>query len=68
MSRYDAYILRFWRSNGRDGPQWKCQIDHLGHDESAEFDKLDALMRHIQNLAGDDGSPSADPEVKGDVR
>ena len=52
MTRYDAYVLRFWRSTGKEGPQWKGRLEHLGHSESAQFDDLEALLRHIRSIAG----------------
>ncbi len=53
MSRYDAYVLRFWRSNGVDGLQWRCQMVHLGHGDAVEFADLEALLRHVRSIAGE---------------
>ncbi len=52
MTRYDAYVLRFWQSTGKDGPQWKGRIEHLGRGESVQFDNLEALLHHIRTIAG----------------
>jgi hypothetical protein len=52
MTRYDAYVLRFWRSTGMEGPQWKGKLEHLGQGESAQFDDLEALLRYIRAIAG----------------
>ena len=65
MSRYDAYILRFWRSSGTDGPQWTCKLVHLGEGETAQFDDLEALLEHIRTIVGEvsdrDGTAAARP-------
>jgi hypothetical protein len=55
MTRYDAYILRFWRSTGTDGPQWTVKVEHLGHEETREFHDLQALLQYVCDVSGVEG-------------
>jgi hypothetical protein len=69
MASYDAYVLRFWRSAGKDGPQWKAGVEHLGQGESARFDDLEALLRYIRDVAGgaSDRRAVEEKQMKGSV-
>jgi len=67
MTRYDAYVLRLWRSTGKDGPQWRGRLDHLGHGDSVQFSDLDALLQFLGNVAGHESAHRdlTDEQVKG---
>ena len=47
MARYDAFLLRVWRSEGKDCDQWACRMEHLPDGLSQRFADLDALLAHL---------------------
>jgi len=51
MTRYDAYVLRFWRSTGKDGLQWRGKLAHVGRGDSVQFSDVEALLQHIRHVA-----------------
>lgn len=50
MARYDAFLLRIWRSTRDDGCQWRCRIEHLPRGEQQQFTELGALLGYLQTL------------------
>ncbi len=67
MTRYDAYVLRLWRSTGKEGPQWRGRLDRLGQGDSVQFSDIEALLRYIRHVAGQESAHRdlTDEHVKG---
>lgn len=58
MPRYDAYLVRVWRGDLRDGARWACRLEHLPDGGHRRFAHLEDLLVHLRGLlAGDAGEP-----------
>jgi hypothetical protein len=47
MARYDAFILRIWRSGTGDEGQWAGRLEHLPDGEALRFSSLAALLAYL---------------------
>jgi hypothetical protein len=68
MARYDAFVLRVWRSGTREEEQWAGRLEHLPDGATFRFGSLDALLAYLgAELAGaataQPGSPTGGPRV-----
>ncbi len=68
MARYDAFVLRVWRSGTGHEEQWAGRLEHLPDGATFRFGSLDALLAYLgAELAGTSatqrGSPSHGPRV-----
>lgn len=52
MTEYDSFVVRIWRSVGRDGQQWAGRLEHLQRAERLQFATLDALLEYLRAVAG----------------
>jgi hypothetical protein len=68
MARYDAFVLRVWRSGTGDDEQWAGRLEHLPDGITCRFGSLAALLTYLgAELAGESttrhGSPADGPHV-----
>ena len=47
MARYDAFVLRIWRSGAGDEAQWAGRVEHLPDGGSLRFSSLAALLAYL---------------------
>ena len=60
MPRYDAYLVRVWRGEPRDGRRWACRLEHLPDGRCRRFGSLEELLDGLRQLLAAEG---ADPTV-----
>ncbi len=49
MARYDAFLLRIWRSGmGMEDGQWSARLEHLPDGHSVRFRDLDLLLAYLR--------------------
>ena len=67
MPRYDAYVLRVWRSRGGDELGWSGRLEHMPDGQGRRFNSIEALLAHLrQVLAGDAELPRVDGRTEED--
>ena len=69
MARYDAFVLRVWRSGTGEEGQWAGRLEHLPDGTTLRFSSLAALLAHLcSELAVECGGSvvgrSADPPAE----
>jgi hypothetical protein len=47
MARYDAFVLRIWRSGSGDAAQWAGRVEHLPDGVTLRFSSLPALLAYL---------------------
>jgi hypothetical protein len=47
MARYDAFVLRVWRSGTGDEEQWAGKLEHLPDGTTFRFGSLAALLAYL---------------------
>lgn len=75
MARYDAFVLRIWRSGAGDDAQWAGRVEHLPDGAALRFGSLPALLAYLgAELAIESGTHPTTPidgqpvdERKGDM-
>ena len=70
MARYDAFVLRVWRSGTGDEEQWAGRLEHLPDGTTCRFGSLDALLAYLgTELSGERamqlGSPTGGSRLDG---
>ena len=70
MARYDAFVLRVWRSGTGDEEQWAGRLEHLPDGTTFRFGSLDALLAYLGTELSSEramrhGSPAGDPCLDG---
>jgi hypothetical protein len=64
MARYDAFLLRIWRSEaGAEVTQWAIRLAHLPDGAGLRFGDLDALFEHLRTQLCQDEPPTLSPIV-----
>jgi hypothetical protein len=67
VARYDAFLLRIWRSGtGTEDGQWAIRLEHLPDGHGLRFSDLDALIAHLRTLLHQGGAPPAGPRAEPD--
>ena len=73
MARYDAFLLRIWRTGEGNEGRWAVRLEHLPDGQGARLDSLEALVAHLvavlpgattHEVRADD-PPAAGTEQKG---
>jgi hypothetical protein len=54
MPRYDAYLLRIWRTDSADRGRWAGRLEHLPDGEYRRFDSLEELLLGLRQLLADE--------------
>jgi hypothetical protein len=49
---YRAYMLRLWRVQGEQGPNWRATLEDAQTGERRGFPDLEALCRYLTGLEG----------------
>ncbi|MDB5075561.1 MAG: hypothetical protein JWO42_1740 [Chloroflexi bacterium] len=62
MARYDAYLLRIWRSGDEEHGQWALRLQHLPDGTSVRFSSLESLLAHLRSTLGSGSGCRPDPE------
>lgn len=52
MPRYDAYIVRIWRSIGMEGQQWTGRVEHIHDKDYQQFSSIDELFGYLRTRVG----------------
>jgi hypothetical protein len=66
MARYDAFILRIWRSGTGDERQWAGRVEHLPAGATLRFDNPAALLAYLgAELAGESDARPTTPSDDG---
>lgn len=47
MARYDAFVLRVWRSGAGDDAQWAGRVEHLPDGVTLRFGSLASLLDYL---------------------
>ena len=47
MARYDAFLLRIWRTGEGNAARWAIRLEHLPDGQGARLDSLEALVAHL---------------------
>jgi hypothetical protein len=63
MARYDAFVLRVWRSGTGKQVQWAGRLEHLPDGATLRFSSLSTLLAH---LAAELAHPSPAPGDQSD--
>ncbi len=64
MARYDAFVLRVWRSGTGDEGQWAGRVEHLPDGMTLRFGSLATLLAYLgAELAIECGTPLGEPPV-----
>jgi hypothetical protein len=50
MPRYEAFLLRIWRSEGGMGEHWALRLEHLPSGQSLRFHTLESLLAYLNGL------------------
>jgi hypothetical protein len=62
MARYDAFVLRIWRSGTGDEEQWAGRLEHLPDGTTFRFGSLAALLAYLgAELAGESSTRRGSP-------
>ncbi|HWE61835.1 MAG TPA: hypothetical protein VHB98_08995 [Chloroflexota bacterium] len=62
MARYDAFVLRVWRSETGDEGQWAGRLEHLPDGAALRFGSLTELLAYLYSeLAIKGGARSCAP-------
>jgi hypothetical protein len=60
MPRYDAYVVRIWRSTTSAGRQWAARVQHLPGGEIWRFSDPGAFLGYMASAAADVTEPLAE--------
>ena len=47
MARYDAFLLRIWRSGDEENGRWALRLEHLPEGQTLRFTTIEALLAHL---------------------
>lgn len=61
MARYDAFILRVWRSGTADDRQWSGRVEHLPQGKILRFSSVAALLAYLAAELAIECDPAAEP-------
>ncbi len=62
MARYDAFVLRVWRSGTGDEERWAGRLEHLPDGTTLRFGDLADLLAYLgAELADEAGKPPGAP-------
>lgn len=53
MARYDAFLLRIWRTGAGSEGRWAIRLEHLPDGQGARLDSLEALIAHLAAVVPD---------------
>jgi hypothetical protein len=59
MSRYDAYLLRVWRSDHGDEARWAGRLEHLPDGAYQRFVTLEELLIALRQLLAGERAAAA---------
>jgi hypothetical protein len=65
MARYDAFLLRIWRSGDGAEAQWAIRLQHLPDGQAARLDTLAGLAAYLQAVLTIEAAPDALPATNG---
>ena len=68
VARYDAFVLRVWRSGTGDEGQWAVRVEHLPDGMTLRFGSLATLLAYLGaelaiESSKDRGTPIVEPPV-----
>jgi hypothetical protein len=63
--KYYSFLLRLWRSDSQEHPTWRVMLEDPHTRDVIGFDSLDALINHLQNLAGGTADPNNQDQIAG---
>jgi hypothetical protein len=65
MGRYDAFMLRIWRSTAVGGRQWTARLEHLPDGQRLRFTDPEALLAHLEAIMREVDHPAATADQGG---
>jgi hypothetical protein len=63
--KYYSFLLRLWCTDSQEHPTWRVMLEDPHTRKVIGFDGLDALINHLQNLAGGTADPDDQDQVAG---
>lgn len=61
VARYDAFLLRIWRSGtGMGDGQWSARLEHLPDGQGLRFRDLELLLAHLRATLQASNTPEPD--------
>jgi hypothetical protein len=61
VARYDAFLLRIWRSGEGPERRWSIRLEHLPDGRAARLDSLEALAAHLTAVLSEEGNGLRQP-------